>query len=82
MEYSVIKLLNRFSVKEDGYKFHYDPLWLYCINDKQILPNQGWKIHLSFLPSEFNESFANAYPVICKYQASLRYPSKSMPFWI
>lgn len=47
--------------------------WVYYHNKNEILPDQGWKIHISTGINEFSETLDNSLEVIYKYEVSFKH---------
>lgn len=52
VDFNLIKLVK----KTNNYHVHSDDNWIYFISKLYPLPNQGWKIHISCLPSELQSN--------------------------
>src|SRR5262249_32486331 len=50
-------------------------VWTYCNNLRQTIPLQGWKIHLSTIPSQAKELLRDAADVLTRNGVSFKFLS-------
>lgn len=71
MDFNLIKLVK----KTNNYHVHSDDNWIYFISKLYPLPNQGWKIHISCLPSELQSNLRHLLLFLSQKGYSFKIPA-------
>ena len=70
---NLVKFVNKYSLL-DRYTISSDSRWLYLRNKLELFHSEGWKIHISCYPNDFNMILNIIIPVIKKYSCSFKVP--------
>lgn len=75
IDYNFLSIFNFELLKKTGFTITHNEDWIFCLQEDNFIPNQGWKIHITSDPFDFIDTVKVILPVLLQNHISFKIPS-------